>query len=131
MKEEKPYAQYYDQGHAAGFTGARAEACPHQVVGADRREQLTRRLAWLEGRSDGEGARGKMLEAGRIDRGPKRRKQLVPPASRPHVRSVVQRRYQRGAMRAAGGPERYVDRRLRQLAEEDDAQRVTASENNS
>lgn len=132
MKKESPYARYYVQGHAAAIAGVAVEACPYRAAAEDRLEQLSRRMAWLEGHLDGLTRRAKVLETGRSMWGADEERPLVAPAAGRLVRSIIQRRYQRGAMLAAGGPERYVDRRLRQIAaEEQGAQCVTAPDSNT
>lgn len=119
--DERPYARHYDQGYTAGFTNSAATACPYQPApGAQRAEVMARRMAWLEGHTDGIGHRDKIIRTGRVG-GPKtqRKRATTPAAVKP--RAIVQRRWQRRAMRDNGGPERYVDRRLRQIAAEHDA----------
>ena len=109
-EEERPYAIFYDQGHTAGLAGVPVEECPYRPAGQNRRELLARRVAWLEGHSDGIAKRRQAI-ADPI-RATAEQRQLK-------TRAIAQRRYQRKVLRRAGHPERYVDRRLRQLAEQD------------
>jgi ribosome modulation factor len=114
-EEESPYARYYDQGHTAGLAGVPVDQCPYRAVGANRLEMLSRRLAWLEGHSDGLSKR---------NQAPERLKREKSPATILKLsRAITQRRYQRRALEKKGRPERYVDRRLRQIAA--DEQQVT------
>lgn len=127
MTEEKPYARFYDQGHTAGLAGVPVEQCPYRPIGtgAARIEQLSRRAAWLEGHADGTSRRHQVIESGRVR--DKRRRPELPKAERGRlVRSTILRRNQRRTMLANGEPERYVDRRLRQIAAERE-QQVTVS----
>jgi len=106
-EEERPYARFYDQGHTAGLAGIPAEQCPYRPVGENRRELLARRVAWLEGHADGIAMRRQSIAESIRDK----QQQL-------RTRAITQRRYQRKVLRRAGHPERYVDRRLRQIAAE-------------
>ena len=117
----RPYARHYDMGFKEGFTNGPVSRCPYQVViGSQRAEVLARRVAWLEGHADGLKSRDQIIRTGRVGRskGPRKRA-ATPTAVKP--RAIVQRRFQRRRMRDNGGPERYVDRRLRQIAAEHDA----------
>lgn len=117
MTEEKPYARFYDQGYTAGLAGIPVEQCPYRPIGTGnaRLEQLARRVAWLEGHADGIATR---RQAAAVPvRVPAEQRQLK-------TRAIAQRRYQRKVLQRAGNPERYVDRRLRQIANE---QQVTVS----
>lgn len=116
MKEEKPYALYYEQGHTAGLAGVPVDHCPHRAVGENRIELLSRRAAWLEGHSDGVSKRNQVVASGTHVPGKRKRPELPKPEPGRLVRSTVQRRYQRREQLEAGGRERYVDRRLRQIA---------------
>lgn len=125
MKEEKPYALYYEQGHTAGLAGAPIGQCPYRAVGENRLELLSRRAAWLEGHADGARKLRQLVARGTHVPGKRKRPELPQPPPGGMVRSTVQRRYQRREHLAAGRPERYVDRRLRQIAE--DEQLVTVA----
>lgn len=120
-ENERPYQRHYDLGFNAGFTNSPSAACPYlPSVGAERSEVMARRMAWLEGHSDGQKSREQIIRTGRVSRTKGPRKRATTP-SEIKPRAVVQRRFQRGRMRDNGGPERYVDRRLRQIAAEHDA----------
>lgn len=107
-EEERPYVRFYDQGHTAGLAGVPADRCPYRPLGENRRELLARRVAWLEGHADGVSQRRQALTA-----------QIAAAEQRQlKTRAIAQRRYQRKVLRRAGHPERYVDRRLRQIAAE-------------
>ena len=127
MNNEKPYRQYYDQGHTAGIAGEPVERCPYQRRAAqrvdERLETMARRMAWLEGHADGISKQRQAIACGRVERHkPKRapKAAIAPVDPGRVVRATVQRRYQRRAQRSAGGPERYVDRRLRQIASDEE-----------
>ena len=115
-EEERPYARFYDQGHTAGLAGVPIEQCPYRPIGENRRELLARRVAWIEGHADGIARRRHAIAEPVVSTAEQR--QLK-------TRAIAQRRYQRKVLRRAGHPERYVDRRLRQIAELE--QQVTVS----
>jgi len=118
-EEERPNALFYDQGHTAGLAGVPIDQCPYRrVAGPTRLEQLVKRVAWLEGHSDGI---AKQRQAQTVAAAkPKRDKS--PETIRQLGRAIAQRRYQRRQLEKAGRPERYVDRRLRQIAAEREQQ---------
>jgi len=110
-EEESPYAQYYNEGRTAGIEGQPSSSCPYiPNAGPQRRELLTRRMAWLEGHVDGDAERLQIIKIGNARGGNKSAHRLQKPE--PVPRSIVQRRFQRRALEAAGKPERYVDRRF-------------------
>lgn len=133
MTEQKSsVAQYYDEGYAVGFSGGSSSSCPYVPgTGPDRRIMATKRMAWAEGHMDGDAHRISILERGQIPGGaPKRQRKLdsmppVPPETTSP--SPVMRRYQRRIKKSGGKPERYVDRRLREIFEEDQ-RKVSCSE---
>lgn len=97
------YTSCYKAGYVAARTGLPMDICPYRASALHRR-----RLAWLDGFVAG--ARATLLTETVRQSNESRQQRGY------GTRAIAQRRWQRRAMRRAGGTERYVDRRLREIA---------------
>lgn len=127
--ERSPYARHYDLGFTVGLNGGQVAACPYPRSTFDR-VRIARRMAWMEGFTDGNRARAKIVSTSKIRATRLRPKSKPKPAPKPaaaHPSKIIGiARATRRRRALAGHPERYVDKRLRQIATEHAPPHTTA-----
>lgn len=120
--ERSPYARHYDLGFTVGLNGGHVSTCPYPRSAFDR-ERIARRMAWQEGFTDGSRDRAKIVSTGQIRASRRKSKPAKPKpvklARIPHPsKDIGIARRRRRLLSMAGHPERYVDKRLRQISGE-------------